>query len=78
MGRNPRRLILVAALLRCGPAAFGDDGLFTSLYADRRACDLGDTLQLIITENATASMSADRCCRASRMPARLMTPLCYK
>ena len=42
------------------PAAAEEGGLFGGLYGDRRACDLGDTLHLIITETSRASMTTDQ------------------
>ncbi len=51
-------LTLVAAL---GAAGHGDQGgFFIRLYGDRRACEVGDTLHLLIVENSQATMSADQ------------------
>jgi len=48
------------ALVIASCAGAQEPGLFTRLYGDRRACELGDTLHLVITETAKASMNTDQ------------------
>jgi flagellar L-ring protein precursor FlgH len=44
----------------CGLAAADDGGFFVSLYGDRRARNVGDTLHLLIVENTSANMKTNQ------------------
>lgn len=47
-------------ILLAGQALAQEGGFFTSLYGDRRARGLGDTLHLVIVENSSANMKTNQ------------------